>query len=99
MEQEYIKNIDSWIKETNEKIAEIKMESLVLEEAVDNIQHNYELIMAMKEDIQRLQIDIQTFKILHIFETVKKIEAVYEKTIKEKQGIPKENKRNAEDRF
>ena len=53
-DREWIENIDSWIKQIKSEFSQITDVSNVVKENVDNIQHNYELIYALKDEIDKL---------------------------------------------
>ncbi len=62
--KQYIENIDSWIKEINQEIAPLKELRNSLAEAHRNIQHNYELIYELKENIENLAEQMKTVSLI-----------------------------------
>jgi len=69
MDRETLKfkeNVDEWIKQMKADLSEIKDLPLTVDENVNNIQHNYELIQEMKDDIDDLKQEIKLLKIMHI---------------------------------
>ena len=69
MDRETLKfkeNVDEWIKQMKADLSEIKELPLTVDENVNNIQHNYELIQEMKDDIDDLKQEIKLLKIMHI---------------------------------
>jgi len=69
MESELInfkENIDSWVKEIKGEISRFQDVPYILEENVDNTQHNYELIKEMRAEIEELKHEINALKIIQI---------------------------------
>jgi hypothetical protein len=59
--EELKKNVDLWIKEMNGELANLKGLGEEVQENEDNIQHNYELIIELKEEfelIKKTQIEL-----------------------------------------
>ncbi|MBI5803367.1 hypothetical protein HY448_01640 [Candidatus Pacearchaeota archaeon] len=62
----YIENTDSWIKQIKRNQSEsLQLPSLINENA-DNIQHNYELIYELKDQIEELKQEINAIKLIQI---------------------------------
>ena len=69
MDKETIKfkyNVDTWIKQIRSEFSQILDTSLIVDEAVDNIQHNYELIHQLKDEIVNLKREIELIKVLQL---------------------------------
>jgi len=62
----FIDNIDSWIKQIRREFAEFQDVPHVVNESVDNIQHNYELIYELKDQIEELKQEINALKLIQI---------------------------------
>jgi cell division septum initiation protein DivIVA len=59
-------NVDSWIKQIRREFADFSdIPSLVTENA-DNVQHNYELIYELKDEIEELKQEINALKLIQI---------------------------------
>lgn len=71
--QVFKENVDSWIKQIRREFTQFSDIPSVVNESVDNIQHNYELIYEMKDEIEELKQEINALKLIQII------------TIKEKQ--------------
>ena len=66
-------NVDSWIKQIRREFADFSdMPSLVTENA-DNIQHNYELIYELKDEIEELKQEINALKLIQIISLKQKM--------------------------
>ena len=63
MDEIFKDNVDAWIKQIRREVSELyELPSLVCEQT-DNIQHNYELIYDLKDQIEDLKLDIQALKL------------------------------------
>ena len=62
----FIDNVDSWIKQIRREFAEFQDVPHVVNENVDNIQHNYELIYELKDQIEELKQEINALKLIQI---------------------------------
>ena len=59
-------NVDSWIKQIRREFSEYsELPSLVTENA-ENVQHNYELIYELKDQIEELKQEISALKLIQI---------------------------------
>ncbi len=66
-------NVDSWIKQIRREFADFSdIPSLVTENA-DNIQHNYELIYELKDEIEELKQEINALKLIQIISLKQKL--------------------------
>ena len=59
-------NVDAWIKQIRSEFKDITDVSVIVEENVNNIQHNYELIQEMKDEVEDLKQEVKLLKIMHI---------------------------------
>ncbi len=69
MDKETLKfkeNVDEWIKQIKSDVNETKDLPLTVDENINNIQHNYELVQELKDDIEDLKQEIKLLKIMHI---------------------------------
>lgn len=64
----FIENVDSWIKQIRSEFGQITDVSNVVEENVDNIQHNYELIYELKEQTDNLKEEIKALKLMQLLQ-------------------------------
>ena len=73
--QQFINNIDEWIKQVRcefsdmkEQVSTIAESSDFVEEHQGNIQHNYELIKEMMNEIRSLRTEVKTLKVMKFVE-------------------------------
>jgi len=69
MEQEmeiFRDNVDSWIKQIRREFSDFAELPNVVNENADNIQHNYELIYELKDQIEELKQEINALKLIQI---------------------------------
>lgn len=59
-------NIDFHIKELNRRISELEDLPTIVNENAENIQHNYELIYEIKDEIEELNQGIKDIKLIQI---------------------------------
>lgn len=64
--QKFKDNVDEWIKQMRADINKTKDLPLTVDENINNIQHNYELVQEMKDEIEDLKQEIKLLKIMHI---------------------------------
>lgn len=82
MDQETIifkENVDAWIKQIRSEVAQYSEVPKVLSESTNNIQHNYELIYELKDEIEELKQEINALKLVQII-SLKKNAAKLKKT-------------------
>lgn len=75
--EKFIENIDSWIKQIRREFSDFQDIPNVVNENVDNVQHNYELIYELKDQVEELKQEINALKLIQI--------------ISLKKGIPQKN--------
>ncbi len=69
MEQEielFRENVDSWIKQIRREFSDFSELPNLVNENADNIQHNYELIYELKDEIDELKQEINALKLIQI---------------------------------
>ena len=59
-------NIDAWIKQIRREFADFSDIPLIVSENNDNIQHNYELIYELKDEIEELKQEINALKLIQV---------------------------------
>lgn len=64
--EEFKSNVDAWIKQVRSEVSAFSNVPSIIKENTGNIQHNYELIKEMKNEIERLKKEINLLKISHI---------------------------------
>lgn len=64
--KDFKENVDSWIKQIRNEVGNISDVSPIVEENVGNIQHNYELIHELRDEIEKLKQEINALKIIQI---------------------------------
>lgn len=72
----FIENVDAWIKQIRTEFREITDVSHIVDENVDNIQHNYELIHELKDEVESLKKELAALKLLsmiHLKERLTKV--------------------------
>ena len=69
----FIDNVDSWIKQIRCEFSQITDVSGIVEENVNNIQHNYELVYELKETIDRLQDEVKALKLMQLLQLKEQI--------------------------
>jgi len=66
-------NVDSWIKQIRREFSQISDLPGVVNESSDNIQHNYELIYELKDEVEELKQEINALKLIQIITLKKKV--------------------------
>ena len=59
-------NVDAWIKQIRREFSNFSDIPGVLNENTDNIQHNYELIYELKDEVEELKQEINALKLIQI---------------------------------
>jgi len=62
----FTENIDAWIKQIRREFSDFSDIPSVVSENTDNIQHNYELIYELKDEIEELKQEINALKLIQI---------------------------------
>ena len=66
-------NVDSWIKQIRREFADFSDLPGIVNENADNIQHNYELIYELKDQIEELKQEINALKLIQIISLKQKV--------------------------
>ena len=66
-------NVDSWIKQIRREFADFSDLPGMVSENADNIQHNYELIYELKDQIEELKQEINALKLIQIISLKQKV--------------------------
>ena len=59
-------NVDAWIKQIRREFSNFSDMPSVVSENTDNIQHNYELIYELKDEVEELKQEINALKLIQI---------------------------------
>ena len=81
MEQEieiFRDNVDSWIKQIRREFSDFSELPSMVSENADNIQHNYELIYELKDQIEELKQEINALKLIQIISLKQKTQKAEE---------------------
>ena len=62
----FIENVDAWIKQIRREFTSFSDMPAVVNENADNIQHNYELIYELKDQVDELKQEINALKLIQI---------------------------------
>ena len=66
MDEIFKENVDNWIKHLSRRMANLEDLPSISKENADNIQHNYELIYELKDQIEELKQEINALKLIQI---------------------------------
>ena len=66
VDERFVENVDSWIKQIRGEFSQITDVSSIVEENVNNIQHNYELIYELKDEIEQLKEEVRSLKLIQL---------------------------------
>ena len=72
-------NVDAWIKQIRKEFTDFADVPPVVSENTDNIQHNYELIYELKDQIEELKQEINALKLIQIISLKKGKQEQYKK--------------------
>jgi len=64
----FMENVDSWIKQIRSEFGQITDVSCIVEENVNNVQHNYELIYELREQIEDLKEEVKALKLMQLLQ-------------------------------
>lgn len=67
-------NVDAWIKQIRSEFSEFKDITEIVNENVNNVQHNYELIYELKDQIDAMKEEINALKIIQIVSLKSRLE-------------------------
>jgi len=73
-----MRNVDAWIVQIRSEFSEFSDIPNMVMQNTDNMQHNYELIYELKEEIEKLKLEISSLKLVQILmaKNSKKIEEI-----------------------
>jgi hypothetical protein len=64
---EELKNsMDDWVKDMNSKVSGLSEVPETIIENTGNIQHNYEVVSELREEINELKSEIKLLKLMHL---------------------------------
>lgn len=72
-DEKFKENVDSWIKQIRREFADFSDIPSVVNENTDNIQHNYELLYELKDEIEELKQEINELKLIQIISLKQKM--------------------------
>ena len=64
--ENFRENVDSWVKQIRREFSEFSDLPQIVNENADNIQHNYELIYELKDQIDELKQELNALKLIQI---------------------------------
>ena len=66
IDEQFKEEVDAWIKQIRREFSELSDLPVIVNENTDNIQHNYELIYELKDQIEDLKAEINAMKLIQI---------------------------------
>ena len=69
---EFKENVDAWIKQIRTEFSQFKPLPKIVNEGLDNIQHNYELVRELQQELEDLRQELKLMKAMQ-FILVRKI--------------------------
>ncbi len=82
-------NVDSWIKQIRREFAQFTELPPIINENIDNIQHNYELIYELKDEIEELKQEINALKLIQIISLKQKMNQKVESEVNKDTNVNK----------
>ena len=64
--QTFKDNVDAWIKQIRREFSDFSELPGIVQEHAENIQHNYELIYELRDEIDELKQEINALKLIQI---------------------------------
>jgi len=64
--KQFKESVDGWIKQINSEVSSYKQLPAIVGENTDNIQHNYELVYELKEEIEELKKELNALKLVQL---------------------------------
>ena len=64
--KEFKENVDEWIKQIRREVSDFSDVPAMAFENANNIQHNYELVYELKDEIEELKQEISALKLIQI---------------------------------
>ena len=62
--ERFMTNVDYWIKEFDKTVSDMKDLPKTVDENMENINHNYELMLEMKEELDALKEELKTLRLV-----------------------------------
>ncbi|HLD87234.1 MAG TPA: hypothetical protein VJB12_04150 [Candidatus Nanoarchaeia archaeon] len=59
-------NVDAWIKQIRREFSELSDLPAIVQENTENIQHNYELVYELRDEIEEMKQEINALKLIQI---------------------------------
>jgi hypothetical protein len=59
-------NVDSWIKKINKEVANFQDMPVLIEENIDNTQHNYELVKQLRDEFDDLKKEVKLLRTIQL---------------------------------
>ena len=66
MDEKFKENIDAWVKQIMHEYAELAELPGIVQEHAENIQHTYELVYELRDEIDELKQEINALKLIQI---------------------------------
>ncbi len=69
LEHEFVtfkQNVDEWIKDFNKQMQTVTTMADVVDETVENTNHNYELLQHMQKEMENLHQEVKTLKLMQL---------------------------------
>jgi len=63
---EFKENVDAWIKQINNDFSRFKHMPHTMNESLDNIQHNYELIRDLRQEMDDLKEEVRLLRSVNL---------------------------------
>lgn len=63
---DFKENVDSWIKKINKDFADFRDMPILLEENIDNVQHNYELVSQLRDEFDELKKEVKLLRTIQL---------------------------------
>ena len=70
---QFTENVDSWVKQIRTEVSQLTDVSEAVEENTDNVQHNYELIYELKQQMEKLAEEVKALKLIQLLQLKEKV--------------------------
>jgi len=77
--EQFTEDIDAWVRQIRREFSEFSDLPSIVAENADNIQHNYELIYELKDQLEELKLELSALKLIQIISLKQKKMEVVEK--------------------
>jgi hypothetical protein len=64
--EEFRVAMDDWVKLLNQRLVHVESSAIQTTENADNIQHNYELVQSLVEEMALLRQEVETLKLIQV---------------------------------